>query len=240
VIYQSKEIQVSLLPYEDPSFEGFDISGATRPAEIVGGDLYDFISINPKILGVAIGDATGHGFTAALQARDAVIGLRMGISEDVKMVKVLERLNRIIHRSHLTSRFVSLFYMEIENTGQAIYSNAGHTTPYYYRAKKKRFYPLTEGGIVLGPTSEAHYARGFIKLHPGDGVIMVTDGITEAVNETGEEYGEKRVLDYVRDHIGRLSARELVSGLLESVAEHAAEDLYTDDRTVVFVRRLPE
>ena len=72
------------------------IAGRSQPAEIVGGDVYDFLQINPQIMGVAIGDATGHGLPAALQARDVITGLRMGISEDHKMVKLFERLNKVI------------------------------------------------------------------------------------------------------------------------------------------------
>ncbi len=238
IVLQSQEIQLSLLPEEDPNFPGFDIAGISVPAEIVGGDVYDFLQITPNILGIAIGDATGHGLPAALQARDVLTGLRMGISEDQKMVKVFEKLNKVIHRSKLTSRYVSLFYAELESSGQMIYCNAGHNPPCYYRRKKDRFYTMTEGGLVLGPSSSATYGRGFFKLEPGDAIVCFTDGLTEAKNDLGDDFGEERILRFVREHIASLSSKELGTKLLEAVAVWSQGANYTDDRTVVFVKRL--
>lgn len=240
IVLQSQEIQLSLLPEKDPVFEGFDISGRSIPAQIVGGDVYDFIWVTPNILGIAIGDATGHGLPAALQARDALVGLRMGIHEDQKIVKVFEKLNKVINRSRLTSRYVSLFYMELETSGQVVYINAGHVYPFHYRKRKDRFEPMQEGGIVLGPTSQASYGRGFIKMRPGDCVIGFSDGITEAKNEDGEDFGEERVQRFVRDHYEEYDAGQMVDRLLDEVALWSVSDdpanEYTDDRTVIFVK----
>lgn len=238
IILQSQEIQLSLLPMEDPKFPGWDISGRSIPAEVVGGDVFDFLPVTPKILGVAIGDATGHGLPAALQARDVVTGMRMGISEEHKMVKIFEKLNRVIHGSRLTSRFISLFYMELETDGQIIYCNAGHVPPFYYRRRKDRFYALTEGGVVLGPTANPSYQRGFFKLEPGDAVILVTDGVVEASNDAGEEFGEARVQAFVREHCGTFTAGEMVDRLLDAAREHAASGIFLDDATAVYCRRL--
>lgn len=238
IILQSEEIQMSLLPDGDVAFPGYDIAGRSQPAEIVGGDVYDFLPINPNIMGIAIGDATGHGLPAALQARDVITGLRMGISEDLKMVKLFERLNKVIHRSRLTSRFVSLFYGELEVGGNFIYCNAGHNPPYYYRRKKDRFYPLNDGGMVLGPSSSATYLRGFYKLDPGDFIIMYTDGISEAKNDVGEDYGECRILEYVRTRTQESPACDVVQGLLEEAAAWSAPGSCVDDRTAVLIKRL--
>jgi len=238
IVLQSQEIQLSLLPDEDPRFPGYDISGRSMPAELVGGDVYDFIEINPHILGVAVGDATGHGLPAALQARDVLTGLRMGISEDQKMVKVFEKLNRVIHRSRLTSRFVSLFYAEIESSGQMIYCNAGHNPPFYYRRKKDRFYPLTEGGMVLGPTRNASYGRGFFKLEAGDCVVAYTDGIVESKNLMGDDFSEARIQQFVRANMDHLSAAEMVQGLLAASEEWSEGQPIGDDRTAVVIKRL--
>lgn len=238
IVLQSQEIQLSLLPDRDPVFEGFDISGRSVPAQIVGGDVYDFIFVTPKILGVAIGDATGHGLPAALQARDALIGLRMGIEEDQKIVKVFEKLNRVIHSSRLTSRYVSLFYMELEANGVVVYINAGHVYPFHYKKKENIFIPLREGGMVLGPTSNATYGRGFVFLESGDSIIAFTDGVIEAKNKDGEEFGEERVKEFVRKHYEEYNAGQMVDRLLDEVHFYSIGSEYTDDRTVVFVRKL--
>lgn len=238
IVLQSQEIQLSLLPDRDPRFPGFDISGHSQPAEIVGGDVYDFLEVTPRILGIAIGDATGHGLPAALQARDVITGLRMGISEDQKMVKMFEKLNRVIYRSRLTSRFISLFYAEIEPNGQMIYCNAGHNPPFYYRVKKDRFYTLTEGGVVLGPTQNASYGRGYFRLDPGDCLVAYTDGVTEAKNRDGEDFGETRVQEFIRANHTRLSARKMAIELIEASAAWSLGQGGADDRTVVVVKRL--
>lgn len=238
IILQSRQIQLSLLPPGNVDFPGYDIAARSVPAEIVGGDVYDFIKITNGVLGLAIGDATGHGLPAALQARDVLVGLRMGISEDKKMIKVLEKLNNVIHASRLTSRYISLFYGELSPGGHFIFSNAGHNPPFYYRRKKDRFYPMSDGGMVLGPTKDATYLRGFFKINPDDAVIMYTDGVTEAKNLSGEDFGEERVKDFVRANHGRLNAMEMVRGLLEEVDKWSEGGDYIDDRTALYVRRL--
>jgi phosphoserine phosphatase RsbU/P len=238
IVLQSQEIQLSLLPEKDPVFEGFDISGRSIPAEIVGGDVFDFIWVTPRILGIAVGDATGHGLPAALQARDALIGLRMGIHEDQKIVKVFEKLNKVIHRSRLTSRYVSLFYMELETSGQIVYLNAGHVYPFHYRKRKNNFVPLCEGGIVLGPTKQATYGRGFVRLEPGDCLIAFSDGITEAKGVNGEDYGEERIKEFVMKHYNEFNAGQMVDRLLDEAGAWSVNSDYTDDRTAVFIKRL--
>ncbi|MCB1055672.1 MAG: SpoIIE family protein phosphatase, partial [Acidobacteria bacterium] len=120
VFREARKIQTSLLPKRSPRYGQYDISGRNEPMASVGGDYFDYISISPKILGLAIADVSGHGLPAALQVRDVYTGLRMGAERDFKMVRTLERLNRIIHRSTLTSRFVSLVYGELELNGNLI------------------------------------------------------------------------------------------------------------------------
>jgi sigma-B regulation protein RsbU (phosphoserine phosphatase) len=110
--------------------------------------------------------------------------------------------------------------------------------PYYYRRTKDRFYALSEGGVVLGPTVNPSYQRGFFKLQPGDGVILVTDGVLEAANEAGEEFGEARVQAFVREHCDSYSAGEMVDRLLDAARDHAASGIFLDDATAVYCRRV--
>jgi len=126
----------------------------------------------------------------------------------------------------------------LEAGGHFIYCNGGHNPPYYYRRKKDRFYPLTDGGMVLGPSSSATYLRGFIKLEAGDFIIMYTDGISEAKNDSGEDYGECRILEYVRTRTQNSPARDVVQGLLEEAAAWSAPGSAVDDRTAVLIKRL--
>ena len=179
VFDQARKIQASILPRRTPVYGGFELYGRIQPMESVGGDFYDYIPITDKILGLAIADVSGHGLPAALQVRDIYMGLRMGMARDFKIVRTVERLNQIIHKSTLTSRFVSMFYGELEPNGVFIYVNAGHPPPFHLSAAGDvRF--LDEGGAVLGPVADSTYERGFVRLEPGDMVVLYTDGMIEA------------------------------------------------------------
>src|SRR5262245_55809382 len=118
---EAAQIQQSLLVEEPPAFKGYDLAAHSVPAEEVGGDFFDFISFDDELLGFSIGDASGHGLPAALQVRDVVTGLRMGIEKDLKVAEVFARLNRVIHRSNLSSRFVSVFYGEVDPVGNMVF-----------------------------------------------------------------------------------------------------------------------
>jgi sigma-B regulation protein RsbU (phosphoserine phosphatase) len=235
---EARRIQESILPRRMPCFGGLDIHGESIAMEIVGGDHFDFIPVTDKILGLAIADVSGHGLPAALQVRDIHVGLRMGLSRDFKISRTVERLNSIIHESTLTSRFVSMFYGELEQKGDFIYVNAGHPPPLHLK-RDGSARPLREGGSVLGPIPDATYDRGFAKLKRGELVVFYTDGILEArrggSDIAGSEYGTKRLLDTVRAHKD-LAAREIVEAVFASVEEFR-DGPAEDDQTVVVVRR---
>jgi sigma-B regulation protein RsbU (phosphoserine phosphatase) len=240
VFRQARKIQASILPRRMPSFDGFDISGRAEPMDQVGGDFFDFIPLTDKILGVAIADVSGHGLPAALQVRDIYMGLRMGMARDFKIVRTVERLNNIIHQSTLTSRFVSMFYGELERNGVFIYVNAGHPAPFHLAADGAAR-PLQEGGPVLGPIPNASYERGFVTMRPGDLLVLTTDGILEAGgNKRGsggvrDEFGGDRLVEVVRQHREK-SAAEIVTAIFAAVQKWTTGRAAKDDRTVVVVR----
>jgi sigma-B regulation protein RsbU (phosphoserine phosphatase) len=231
LIVEAQRIQQSILPQRIPQYAGFDIWGRTVPAEIVSGDFYDFIPVSDNILGLAIADGSGHGLPAALVVRDIYMGLRMATDRDFKIIRTLEKLNHIIHRSRLTTKFVSLFYGELETGGILIYSNAGHNYPFVL--KKAHIELLKHGGPVLGPTPDATFRRGFIKLDPGDLLCMYSDGIVEAHDRNDQEFGLERLQRVVKQNRNR-SAQEICQEVLARVERFArgAED----DRTVVIVK----
>ncbi len=180
IFAEARKIQASILPRRAPAYGEFDIAGRSEPMEEVGGDFFDYIPLTEKILGLAIADVSGHGLPAALQVRDIYMGLRMGLARDFKIVRTVERMNSIIHQSTLTSRFVSMFYGELELNGVFIYVNAGHPPPFHIAANGM-VRSLEEGGPVLGPLPEATYERGFVIMKPGDMLVFYTDGICETL-----------------------------------------------------------
>ena len=235
VLNEARQIQMSILPRRSPRRGEFDIAGFTVPAEIVGGDFFDFIPVTDRIHGIAIADASGHGLPAALQVRDVYTGLRMGVARDFKIVRTVERLNRIIHQSRMTTKFVSLFYGEIEEEGNFIYVNAGHPPPLHFHAKGVT--TLKQTGMVLGPSATATYSRGFLALEPGDALLLYTDGMTEAVDPKGREFGVER-LKKAFLALKEKDADEIVRALVEKVGEYVRVRAPEDDRTVVVVKRM--
>ncbi|MDX1387669.1 MAG: PP2C family protein-serine/threonine phosphatase [Acidobacteriota bacterium] len=232
----SREIQMSLLPRHTPEFGDFDIWGETLPAEEVGGDLYDYIELSDRVFGFAIADASGHGLPAALQARDAIIGIRMGMEETLRITVALEKLNRVISRSALASRFISLFYAEIDLDGLMVYCNAGHPPPLLL--DHGEFTELTRGGLILGPKPDAHYARGYVVMNPGAILVAYTDGISEAENPSGESFGVDRLRDHVLSRSRSWSSsRDLAESVLDEVRRFSGGDPLKDDQTVVVIAR---
>jgi sigma-B regulation protein RsbU (phosphoserine phosphatase) len=231
---EAREIQMSILPKRPPRRGELDIAGFSTPAEIVGGDFFDFISVSDRIFGIAIADASGHGLPAALQVRDVYTGLRMGVARDFKIVRTLERLNRIINQSRMTTKFVSLFYGEIEEDGHFIYVNAGHPPPlHFYSGGVRR---LKQTGMVLGPSANATYSRGYLALERGDALLLFTDGIVEATDEKGREFGVERLKKAFLQLRDRPSD-EISKQIIEKVKEFTGGMEAEDDRTVVVVKR---
>ncbi len=232
LIVEAQRIQQSILPQRVPQYAGFDIWGRTEPAEIVSGDFYDFIQVSDNILGLAIADGSGHGLSAALVVRDIYMGLRMATDRDFKIVRTLEKLNHIIHRSRMTTKFVSLFYGELETGGIFIYSNAGHNPPFVLKANNK-MEALTNGGPVLGPTPDATFTRGFVKLEPDDLLCLYSDGVVEAHDRQDREFGLERLQRVVKTN--RNQTAERIGGeVLARVARWGQK--VEDDRTVVIVK----
>ena len=233
---QAAEIQQSLLE-EPPDFPGFDIACRSLAAEEVGGDFFDFLPFDADLLGLAIGDASGHGLPAALLVRDVVTGLRMGIERELKVTHVFRKLNRVIHRSNLSSRFVSVFYGELEPNGTLLYVNAGHQPPLVF--DETGVHELATGGTVIGPLPEADFRRGFARLAPGATLVMCTDGILERRNPAGEFFGEEGLKGVVRSSLGD-SAEEILERVFLAARNHGDGRPYEDDATLVIVKRLPQ
>lgn len=234
-VREAARIQQSLLPREAPAFDGFDLAVESFPAEEVGGDLHDFFEFDRDLLGLAIGDASGHGLPAALMVRDVVTGLRMGLEKELKIGQVFSKLNRVVHRSNLSSRFISLFYGELEGNGNLLYVNAGHQPPLLFDGRG--VHPLTIGGTVLGPLVGTTFRRGYAHVDRGATLVLCTDGLVERANRNGEEFGIERIVRVVEAARGAPAAEVL--GRLVGEAREFGHDLpWEDDATVLVVRRL--
>ncbi len=234
-LQQAATIQQSLLPGQAPPVRGYEMAGRSQPAELVGGDLYDYISFDDEMIGVAIGDASGHGLPAALLVRDVVTGLRMGLEKEMKMVETLKKLNRVIHRSTFSSRFVSLFYGEIESNGNIIYANAGHPAPLLVHGE--RVIELKASGIIIGALPEISLHRGYAFFEPGAVLVLYSDGIFERQGRDGQQFSIARLKDLAVQHQAK-SAQEILETIFNAVYEYGEGASWEDDATVVVVKRV--
>jgi serine phosphatase RsbU (regulator of sigma subunit) len=235
ILDRARAIQRSLLPDPLPSLPGFELAARSESAEEVGGDVFDAQTLSPGALGLMIADASGHGLPAALEARDVVIGLRMGAARQLKIDATIERLNRILCASTLSSRFVSLVYGELDESGAFDYINAGHPPPLVLGQSGARTLP--ESGRVLGVSSGSTYRVGHAEIPAGGLLFMYTDGVTECPSPDGEEFGLERLVGIARV-LRDTPAAHLVSAIFDALAEHAWQERLPDDATVFVVKRL--
>jgi sigma-B regulation protein RsbU (phosphoserine phosphatase) len=237
-IAQAAEIQRSLLPTELPRLRGYTVAARSVPAiQGVGGDFYDFMGSGGSEIYLAVGDVSGHGLPSALLARDVVTGLRMGTEGQLRITAILERLNRVVHRSILSTRFVSLFFGNLEDNGNLFYVNAGHFPPWIFGARGVR--RLNVGGTILGPLPEVRFKRGFDHVDRGDTLVICTDGVIERESPGGHEFGTERFEKVVHALAGR-PAGEILEAIFDAASRHGRGRPWHDDTTVVAITRLAD
>ena len=233
----ARDIQLSFLPKSSPRIPGFDLAGAARPHDQVGGDYYDFIPASDTRMGLAIADVSGKGIPAALIMAGFRMSLLAEIRNEFTIRAVLRKVNSLLHESLEGNRFVTAFYgvLDIRNR-VLIYSNGGHNPPLLRRANGTIEY-LTEGGMALGVLSDSVYADCPVHLAPGDLIVMFTDGVSEAESPSGEQFGQLRIEECVEQLSGR-SSQEIVDGLVHAVLDWTGERGPNDDLTLVVLRTL--
>lgn len=238
LLEQARVVQTSLLPRHLPSPPGFELAVRLRSAEVVGGDVYDLAMLPPDSFAVCLADATGHGLPAALQARDVIVGLRMGMDTQLKMVATVEKLSRVLAGSSPAGRYVSLFFAEIDRDGHLIYINAGHPPAILLGKGGKRVAKLRSTGPLLGLDRRhpRHWQRHFERLEPGDLLALYTDGITEVRRGDDEEFGVDRLVATLRRHAER-PLEEVADAVLAAADAFGGAAPPPDDQTLLLVRR---
>jgi len=230
------KIQTGLLPKEAPRIEGYDIVGKSIPAAVVGGDYYDFIEIGDDRWGICLGDVSGKGMPAALLMAHLQATLRSQILQGFTVGECLARSNSLIIKSTDPDRFATLFYGVLDTADHTFqYSNAGHNPPLLVRSGREPVL-LRAGGTVLGSFETCSYNEAGVTLHPGDVILIYSDGISEATDESGMQFGEDSIADIVTANLDDSSDGLLVS-LIEAARNHSGTMLPTDDMTVVVIKR---
>jgi phosphoserine phosphatase RsbU/P len=185
-----------------PECAALELAGFCQPARGVGGDYYDFFKLDDRQVGIAIADVAGKGIAAALQMSTVQATLRSLVSgfaahqlNGGSVAMTVVTLNRLLRNSTGGANYVTFFYAEFdENTQQLAYVNAGHNPPILFRANGKDDYrQLSCGGMFVGMFEHCGYEQEIVQMQPGDVLIGFTDGLSEALNVKGEEFGEERI-----------------------------------------------
>jgi len=230
-IAEARAIQEKLLPREIPQMPGYEIASAWQSARLVGGDYFDILPLDEKILGICIADVAGKGMPAALLMSNLQAAVRGLSSLSLAPNLLCSRLNSIVYRNTDSDRFITFFYAQLEGPLHRLtYVNAGHNAPFVVRSDGSHE-RLREGGPVLGVFATRDFEMGSAQLSPGDRVILFTDGVTEACGLQGEEFGEARLLHLLEDHRA-LSADELQAKILDAVGEFSG-GRWQDDATLL-------
>jgi serine phosphatase RsbU (regulator of sigma subunit)/pSer/pThr/pTyr-binding forkhead associated (FHA) protein len=227
----AREIQQALLPPRDKTLPFVDACSLNLPCREVGGDYFDYFDLDGGRLGFALGDVAGKGMPAALLA-----AMLQGIFcaqtlLNLPLPSMIANVNCSLARRGTGSRFVTFFFGILDSEGTCTYTNAGHNPPLLVRPDGS-LEELTEGGMVLGLFAQAQYISKEVKLEPGDHLVLFTDGVVEALNLAGEEFGQQRLCDALKRNV-RASAPDMLRSLKDDLIAFSANAPQHDDITMM-------
>src|SRR5258707_973421 len=186
---QAAHIQMGLLPSAPPKAEGMDIAGRTSPCRTVGGDYYDYLEFPDGRIGMLVGDVAGKGMPASLLMSSLQARVKVLFEEGDHLAEKITRLNKATTAHTPDNRFITFFMTVLDPaTGELVFTNAGHNPPLLVRATGG-FESLAGGGMILGILPMAQYVEVHTRMEHGDTLVLFSDGVTEAVNPSDEDFG---------------------------------------------------
>ena len=231
-------MQESILPRDFPRDPRFELHAWMTPALDVGGDFYDFFRLEDDQVGVVMADVSGKGVPAAffmMVSRTLLKGTAIGEPDPAQC---LHEVNDLLVKENEESMFVTAFYAKFDPvTGRVDFSNAGHNLPFVVGPSGEVRQIDSDPGLVLGVMSDFDYPSGSIQLAPGEAFFFYTDGISEAMDEEGNEFGEDE-LGEVLAECGGLTASDINRHVVQAVQDHAGEAPQSDDITCLALRYL--
>jgi len=233
---EGRAIQKALAPQPMPDVPNWELWLFTQSANEVGGDLIDFLELGNNRFAVALGDVSGKGLPAALLMAKLQATIRALAPEAKSLPDLVFRINRIFYRDVLPKSFLSLVCLEAQSSSHEIrFINAGHLPPAVMG--KTGFKETSKGGLALGLLPDARYLQQTASLQKGESILIYSDGLTEAVNERGEFYGEERLFALLQK-LSDLSAQEMGEKLLGDVREFVSHSRFGDDLSLVVLKRI--
>ena len=239
----AREIQQIFIPDHLPRLQGWELAAMWRAARQVAGDFYDLIELPGRKLGLVVADVADKGMPAALFMALTRTLVRAAALEETSPAAVLVRVNDLLVPDAQRGMFVTAAYAILSlETGELRYANAGHCLPLVLRSGSRTLERLPKGGTALGVLADLSLQEHTTALAPGDGLILYTDGVTEAFSPGGELFGERRLhhaMQAITQTANGCSAQTLLETLLTSVQVFTEDAPASDDLTAVVLRRVP-
>jgi serine phosphatase RsbU (regulator of sigma subunit) len=230
----AEQIQKSFLPRQLPSVDGIDFVTEYRPAYSVGGDFYDLFWLDHERIGVFIGDVSGKGISAALLMARISSDLRLAALAESEPANALARVNQAVLERKQHDIFVTGIYLTLEvNTRVVTLANAGHLPPFVRHRSRGEIDRVEGGSTAIGIFDEAVYEQSSFTLEPGDTLVLCTDGVLEATDERGEQFGFERLEDSVG--AGTSRPKDVADRLQRDLREHVGDAAQSDDVTLIVV-----
>jgi sigma-B regulation protein RsbU (phosphoserine phosphatase) len=230
-------IQKSLLPADTPGIAGYEIAGAYVPARLIGGDYFDYIPLARGRWGIVIADVSGKGIPAAMFMSVARTLMRVLARKDDGPGACLEALNDALCGETADAMFITILYGVLDPSAHSFtYASAGHEAPMLVRAVGGVDSLERPGGLLLGIFPDQKYREIAVTLAPGDALLLFTDGITEAVDDCGTQFGEKALSDLLEE-ARESTAAGIVQFVRSAVDSFACPEFKRDDVTMVAIRR---
>jgi PAS domain S-box-containing protein len=235
----AREIQQRLFPKNSPQVPGFDIAGASYPAEATSGDYFDYLPMLQDRWGIIVADVTGHGVGPALLMAETRAYLRVLATRREDTGEILTRANRVLAEDVGMERFVTLFLARLDPANRSlVYTSAGHPPAYVINAQNEVKAVLRRSGVPLGINPDTQYVGSSeLQLNPGDILILLTDGIEECLDPKETLFGIDRILDVVRANRDK-SAHDIVEALYQAVRQFGEGHPQIDDVTAIIVKVL--
>jgi len=234
----ARRIQRKSLISEFPEMPGCEVHALSIPSKHVGGDFYDVVPVGNGSYLIAIADVSGKGVPAALLSSMLQASLRTQAESVGSLSDILKNINALLYRSTEIQQFATFFLGRVEcRHARLAFSNAGHNWPILMRANGEKLF-LERGGTLLGIMERTRFEEGHAALTPGDRVVLYTDGISEATNADGEQFGEERLVNLVQSLPLDLSARRVAERILESLHDFLGPIEPQDDMTLLVLRAL--
>jgi len=237
----ARDIQRVLLPAEAPAAAGYDVYGINVPAHQVGGDYFDYIKVDDNHLGIAIADVSGKGVPASLIMAICRSVLRSQAANNLSPGDVLKSVNRQLYPDIKEDMFISMLYLILGGAGDVTLSRAGHDAPLLFKRASNTVIRLKPPGMVLGIDSGSVFDRlttdFTVSLERDDCLVLYTDGVTEALDNDGNEFGVERLIAALRAGAAQ-GAQAVVTRAIQDVRDFAGSTPQNDDITLIAIRKI--